>query len=78
VKKVEMGRAKRNAYRVLVGKPEKKRSRGGTCYMQEDNIKIDFKEIGWGGMDWTLLPWDRGQWRILCEHGNEPLGSTKC
>jgi hypothetical protein len=39
--------AKRNAYRVLVGKPE-----GRLRSRWEDNIKIDFRDIRWGGMDW--------------------------
>jgi hypothetical protein len=30
-----------------------------------DNIKIDLREIGWGGMDWTDLDQDRSQWRAL-------------
>jgi hypothetical protein len=30
-----------------------------------DNIKIDLREIGWGGMNWTLLAEDRDQWRAL-------------
>jgi hypothetical protein len=30
-----------------------------------DNIKIDLREIGWSGMDWTDLDQDRGQWRAL-------------
>jgi hypothetical protein len=29
------------------------------------NIKIDLREIGWGGMDWIDLAQDRGQWRAL-------------
>jgi hypothetical protein len=28
-----------------------------------DNIKIDFREIGWDGMDWINLAKDRDQWR---------------
>jgi hypothetical protein len=31
----------------------------------EDNIKIDFKGTGWGGMDWIDLVQDRDQWRAL-------------
>jgi hypothetical protein len=27
-----------------------------------DNIKIDLREIGWGGMDWIDLTQDRDQW----------------
>jgi hypothetical protein len=30
-----------------------------------DNIKMDLKEIGWGGMDWICLAQDREQWRAL-------------
>jgi hypothetical protein len=31
----------------------------------EDNIKMDLREIGWGGMDWIDLAQDRDQWRAL-------------
>jgi hypothetical protein len=31
----------------------------------EDNIKMDLREIGWGGMDWIDLAQDRDQWRPL-------------
>jgi hypothetical protein len=31
--------------------------------MWEDNIKMDFREMGWGGMDWIDLAQDRDQWR---------------
>jgi hypothetical protein len=30
-----------------------------------DNIKMDFRETGWGGMDWIDLTQDRDQWRAL-------------
>jgi hypothetical protein len=33
--------------------------------MWEDNTKMDFREIGWGGMDWIQLARDRDQWRVL-------------
>jgi hypothetical protein len=46
---------KRNAYRILLGKPEGKRSLGRPRYRLEGNIKIDLREIGWGGMDWIDL-----------------------
>jgi hypothetical protein len=29
------------------------------------NIKMDHREIGWGGMDWIDLAQDRDQWRVL-------------
>jgi hypothetical protein len=41
----------RNAYRVLVGKPEGKRPLGRPRRSWVDNIKIDLREIGWDGMD---------------------------
>ena len=31
----------------------------------EGNIKIDFKEVGWGGMDWIALAQDWNSWRAL-------------
>jgi hypothetical protein len=43
---------KRNAYRIVVGKPEGSRPLGRPRRRWEDNIKTDFREIGWGGMDW--------------------------
>jgi hypothetical protein len=42
---------KRNAYRVLVGKPEGKRPIGRTACRWEYNINMDLRDIGWGGMD---------------------------
>jgi hypothetical protein len=31
----------------------------------EDNINMDFRETGWGGMDWINMAQDREQWRAL-------------
>jgi hypothetical protein len=42
---------KRNAYRILVGKPEGKRPLGRPRRRWADNVKIDLRETGWGGMD---------------------------
>jgi hypothetical protein len=56
---------KRNAYRILVGKPEGKRPLGRPSRRREDNIMMDLREIGWGGMDWIDLAPDRDQWRAL-------------
>jgi hypothetical protein len=56
---------KRNAYRILVGKPEGKRPLGRPRRKWEDNIKMDLKEIGWGGNDWIHLARDGYQWRAL-------------
>jgi hypothetical protein len=56
---------KRNAYRILVGKPEVKRPLGSLRRRWEDNIKMDLREIGWRGMDWIDLAEDNKQWRVL-------------
>jgi hypothetical protein len=56
---------KRNAYRILVGKPEGKRSLGRPRCRWVDNTKIDLRGIGWDGMDWIDLAQDRDQWRAL-------------
>jgi hypothetical protein len=58
---------KRTAYRILVGKPEGKRPLGRPGSTWEDNIKMDFRETGWGGMDWIDLAQDRDQWRALVD-----------
>jgi hypothetical protein len=55
----------KNAYRVLVGKPEGMRTLGRQRCRWVDNIKMDLKEIGWGGMDWIDLAQDRDQWMTL-------------
>jgi hypothetical protein len=44
-------REKRNAYRILVGKPEGKSPLGRTNRRWVDSIKIDLREIGWDGVD---------------------------
>jgi hypothetical protein len=51
--------AKRNACRVLVGEPEGMRPLGRPRHRQEDNIKQDHREIGWGAMDWVNLAQDK-------------------
>jgi hypothetical protein len=54
---------KRNAYRILVGKPEGKKPLGRPRRRWVDNIKVDLREIGWDGVDW--IDQDRDQWRSL-------------
>jgi hypothetical protein len=51
----------RNAYRILVGNPEGKRSLGRPRRSCVDNIKIDLREIEWDGMDWMYVAQDRDQ-----------------
>jgi hypothetical protein len=52
---------KKNAYRKLVRKAEGKRPLGRPRRRGVDNIKLDLREIGWGGIDWIDLPQDRDQ-----------------
>jgi hypothetical protein len=58
---------RRNSYRILVGKAEGKRPQRRPRRMRMDNIKIDLRNIGWGGMDWIDLAQDREQWRALVD-----------
>jgi hypothetical protein len=56
---------KRNAYRILVGKPEGRRPLGRPRRRRVNNIKMNLKEIGLVGMNWTNLAQDRDKWRAL-------------
>jgi hypothetical protein len=51
--------AKRNLYRLLVGKPEGKRPLGRPRSRWVDNIKMDPREIRWDDMDWIAVAQDR-------------------
>jgi hypothetical protein len=55
----------RGMHRVLVGKPEGKRPLGRPRRRLEDNIKMDFQEVGGGRGDWMELAKDRNRWRAL-------------
>jgi hypothetical protein len=54
---------KRNAYRLLVGKPEGKRPLGRPKRRWVGNIRMDLGEVGWGDVDWICLAQDRNRWR---------------
>jgi hypothetical protein len=56
---------KRNAYRILMGNPERERPLGRPRRRRVDNIKMDLREIGWNGIDWIDLAQNRDQWRAL-------------
>jgi hypothetical protein len=50
----------RNAYRILVGKPEGRRPFG-----RPRRWWVDLREIGWDGINWIDLAEDRDQWRAV-------------
>jgi hypothetical protein len=56
---------KRNAYRLLVGKPEGRRPLGTPRRRWMDNIRMDLVEVGWGDVDWIGLARDMDSWRVL-------------
>jgi hypothetical protein len=56
---------KRNAYRLLVGKPEGRRPLGKSRLRWVDNIRIDLVEVGWRDVGWIGLAQDRNRWRSL-------------
>jgi hypothetical protein len=58
-------REKRNACRLLVGKPEGKRPLGRPRSRWVDNIRMDLGEVGWGDVDWIGLAQDRNRCRAV-------------
>jgi hypothetical protein len=79
---VEYVREKRNPYRILVGKPEEKKSLG-----RPRRVRIILKLIleKWDGMGWDGMGWDgldslgsgQGPVESSCEHSNGASGSIK-
>jgi hypothetical protein len=56
---------KKNAYRLLVGKPEGKRPLGRPRRRWVNNIRMDLGEVRWGDVDWIGMAKDRNRWRAL-------------
>jgi hypothetical protein len=56
---------KRNAYRLLMGKPEGKRPLGRPRHTWVDNIRMDLGEVGWSDVDWIGLAQDKNRWGAL-------------
>jgi hypothetical protein len=52
----------RKVYKVLVGKPEGKRTLGRPRRRWDDGIRMDLREIGLGSVDWIRLSQDRDRW----------------
>jgi hypothetical protein len=63
---------KRNAYRLLVGKPEGRRPQGRPRRRWLDNIRMDLVEVGWGDVDRIGLAQDRDRWRALVNSALNP------
>ena len=59
------GGERRGVYKLLVGKPKGKRPLGRPRNRWEDNIKMDLREVGCGGMDWIEVAQDRDMWQTL-------------
>jgi hypothetical protein len=55
---------KRNTYRILVGKPQGKRSLGRPRRRWVNNITMDLREIDLDGMDWIDVAQDRDSGRL--------------
>jgi len=58
---------RRGVYRILLGKPEGKRPPRRPRHKWEDNIKMDLREVGCGGMDWIELAEDWNRWVLVNE-----------
>jgi hypothetical protein len=55
----------RDAYNILVGRPEGRRPLGRPGRRLEDSIKMDLREIGFGDVDWIHWDQDRDRWQAL-------------
>jgi hypothetical protein len=61
-----------------IGSPEGKRPLGRPIHRWKNNIKMDLREVGWGGLDWIDLAQDRDQWRALVNTVMNLGSSKKC
>jgi hypothetical protein len=66
---------KSNAYRILVGKPERERPIGRPRRRWLDNVKMDFREAGYGGMNWIDRAQGRDQRRDFLKNAGKFLSS---
>jgi len=55
----------RGVYRVLVGKPEGRRTLGRPKHRWVDNISVDLQEVGCGYMGWMGLAQDKDRWQTF-------------
>jgi hypothetical protein len=69
---------KRNAFRLLAGKPEGKWPLGRPRCRWVDNIRMDLVELRWGDVDWISLAENRDRWRALVNSVLNLWVSKKC
>jgi hypothetical protein len=62
---VERMGEERKVYKILAGKPEGKRPLGRLRCRWEDGIRMDLRDINFGGVDWIRLAQDRDRWRAV-------------
>jgi hypothetical protein len=55
----------RNAYKILVRKPERKRPLGRPRCRCKGNVRMDLREIGCVGVNWMQLAQDRDYWQAV-------------
>jgi hypothetical protein len=55
----------RNSYQVLVGKPESNKPLRRYRRTWKDNIGMEFRELGWEGLNWVHLAQGKDKWRCL-------------
>jgi hypothetical protein len=55
----------RKLYKVLVRKPKGKTAFGRPRRQWQDGIRMEFRGISWGGVDWIRLAQDRDRWRAV-------------
>jgi hypothetical protein len=51
----------RHAYKIVVGKSERKSPPGRPSHRREDNVRMVIKAIVWEGVDWMHVAQDRDQ-----------------
>jgi hypothetical protein len=61
---IRMGE-KRNSYRLLMGKPERRSPLRRPRRRWLNNIRMNLVEVGWGDVDWIGLVQDRDRWKAL-------------
>ena len=62
VARIEEGRS---AFKILTGKPTRKRPLGRSMRSWEDNIRMDLEEIGINTRNWVYSGQDMDYWRVL-------------